>query len=263
MDFFYLPENFSIISLTLCMMAFMIAGFIDAIAGGGGLIVVPSLLLSGLPPHVVLGTGKLASSIGTLTALLTYFKSHVVVTRLVPMGFLSAFIGSAFGAYLALLIDSSTLGKVMVILLPIAMIFSLFGAKKTANSEKMPDHAIARTFVIGFVTGTYDGFFGPAGGTFMIIALNLVLWIDLVRASGTAKVLNLASNLGALCTFASSGMVAYGIAIPCALASIIGNYAGARYAVKIGPSIVRKFLYTMITVLTCTLFYKFFIGSGH
>ncbi len=248
--------------IVLCSIMFLIAGFVDAIAGGGGLITLPSLMLFNIPPHVVLGTNKFACSLGSLTAIWPFFRKKLIVLHLVPVGFVAAFSGGAFGSWLALQVEPALLGKIMAFLLPLGLVCSLFSGKyKQDTQPKELPLPTQRVYVglIGLGIGVYDGFFGPATGSFFILGLHLVLGLELVSASGTTKVLNLASNLGALATFASGGVVLYSLAIPCALGSIIGNQLGAHLAITVGVKAVRLFLYVALTLLFGTLLYKYLV----
>ncbi len=248
-------------TIIIATFAFLAAGFVDAIAGGGGLITVPSLLLLNIPPHFALGTNKFACSIGTLTAVWTFFRNKLIVLHLVPYGFISAFVGGVFGSWIALQVDSDMLGKSMAFLLPLALVFSLFSGRTLSKDEDIPmqKQKIIVT-IIGLIIGTYDGFFGPNTGSFFILALHMFLGLGLVHASGTTKVFNLASNVGALVAFASGGVVIYALAIPCAIGSIVGNQLGARLAIKVGVGMVRYCLYVALSLLFGTLIYKYFIA---
>ncbi len=247
-----------LIVIILCSIMYVIAGFVDAIAGGGGLITIPSLMLFNIPPHYVLGTNKLASSVGSLTAIWPFFKNKLIALHLVPIGFAAAFLGGIFGSWLALQVSPSTLGKVMAFLLPLGLVCSLFSGKNLAEEKKFSKKKeLVYMGLIGFCIGTYDGFFGPATGSFFILALNAILGMELVKASGTTKVFNLASNVGAFVAFASGGVVLYALALPCALGSIIGNQLGARLAIKVGVKAVRTFLYVALALLFGTLLYKY------
>ena len=240
--------TFDLIAIGLAV--FFAAGFVDSIAGGGGLITLPALLLCGLPPHMILGTNKFSTTLGTLAAFFSYLRSGLVEKSIVPVGFMSAFLGGAAGSGLALL------GKVLLFMLPMGIAISLmtgFGKKERPLEKKALG---LKVFLIGFPIGIYDGFFGPGTGSFMIIALNLVLGLGLVRASVTTKVMNLASNAGALCSFAAGGVVLYALAIPCALANIAGNLCGAHLAVRVGARAVRVFLYIALCLLLGTLVWR-------
>jgi len=247
------------ILLILCLF-FFLAGFVDSIAGGGGLISTPAMLVCGLPPHVALGTGKFASTLGTLTSLWTFARSHLVVLRIAPAGFAAAFAGAMVGSWLALLLDSALLGRILVFLLPIGMIASLFSGKHYSEEGELPEAGLwTKVIVMGFFIGMYDGFFGPGTGSFFILAQHILLRMGLVKASATAKVFNLASNAGAFAVFAAGGVVLYSVAIPCAIANILGNQAGTRLAIKVGAKAVRRFLYVTLSLLTATLIYRFFL----
>jgi uncharacterized membrane protein YfcA len=114
---------------------------------------------------------------------------------------------------------------------------------------------------LGALIGAYDGFFGPGAGSFFLIGLHVLLRLDLVRASANSKIFNLASNFGSVCTFGSAGTVLYTLAIPCAIASIIGNQIGARLAMRVGVRIVRMMLFAVLSLLLATLVYRFFIAG--
>lgn len=245
--------------LIVLLLAFFTAGFVDSIAGGGGLISTPAMLVCGLPPHIALGTGKFASTMGSLTSLWTFARSRLVVMRIAPAGFLSAFAGGAAGSGLALLIGSELLGKLLIVLLPIGLLASAFSGRTFGEEGELPERLLwAKVCSMGFAIGMYDGFFGPGTGSFFIVAQHLFLRMGLVRASATAKVFNLASNAGALAMFASGGVVSYAIALPCAAASILGNQIGTRLAIRIGAKAVRGFLYVTLTLLLITLISRTF-----
>ena len=245
--------------LILCVF-FFLAGFIDSIAGGGGLISMPAMLLCGVPPHAALGTGKFASTLGSLTSLWTFARNRLVVLRIAPAGFASAFAGGMAGAAIAMYIDSAVMGKLLVFLLPVGMAISLFSGKFVVQEGDLPDHLWGRVISLGFLIGIYDGFFGPGTGSFFIIAQHLILRMGLVRASATAKVFNLASNAGAFAVFASWGAPLYTLGIPCAAANILGNQLGTHLAIRIGPRVVRIFLYVTLTILLFSLLYRFFLA---
>ena len=245
-----------ILCLALCL-----SGFVDAVAGGGGLISMPAMLLCGLPPHTALGTGKFASTLGSLTSLWTFARNHLVVLKIAPVGFVSAFAGGMAGSALAMLIDSAMLGKLLIFLLPVGMGISLFSGKLVTAEGDLPEkHLWTRVILMGLFIGSYDGVFGPGTGSFFIIAQHLVLRMGLVRASATAKVFNLASNAGAFAVFASGGVTLFSLGIPLAIANIIGNPIGTRLAIHVGPRVVRNFLYITLCLLLISLIYRFFLA---
>ncbi len=249
-----------LLTIVLCALAFLVAGFVDAIAGGGGLITIPSLMLFHIPPHFALGTNKFASMLGSFTAIWPFLRNRLIVMTLIPCGFAGAFVGGIVGSWLALQVEEALLGKIMALLLPIGLVCSLFVGRVLREEQELFNntHKI-HVLLIGLAIGTYDGFFGPGTGSFFILALHAILGMGLVKASGTTKVLNLASNAGALAAFASGGAVLYTLAIPCAIGSIIGNQLGARLAIKIGVNAVRLFLYIALALLFLSLCYRYFM----
>ena len=244
-----------------CAFIYLIAGIIDSIAGGGGLITTPALLLFNIPPHIALGSNKFASSFGSFAAIIYFLRNKYVALYLVPIGFCTAFLGGAIGSWLSLQIEQELMGQIMVILLPIVLLASLISGRNLGSEKDVPIKT-QKVYVafISLLVGIYDGFFGPATGSFFILALNVLLGMNLVRASGTTKVLNFATNIGALATFASGGVVLYALAIPCAIGSIIGNQIGSHLAVKIGAKVVRSFLYVALGLLFTTLIYKYILS---
>ena len=251
----------SLAILVILCVFFFLAGFVDSVAGGGGLISTPALLLCGVPPHMALGTGKFASTLGSLTSLWTFARNHLVVLRIAPAGFVSAFLGGMAGSALAMHIDSAMLGKLLVFLLPVGMAISLFSGKLVSAEGELPERYLwPRVILMGFLIGSYDGFFGPGTGSFFIIAQHLILHMGLVRASATAKVFNLASNAGAFAVFASGGVTLFSLGIPLAVANILGNQLGTRMAIRIGTRMVRNFLYVTLSLLLSTLAYRFFFS---
>lgn len=248
--------------LLFCIAAFFVAGFIDSVAGGAGFVTAPSLLLVGLPPHVALGTGKLATTIGSLVALWTFWRGNLILLKIVPVGVICAMIGSASGAWCALQIDSNALGKIIVIMLPLGILFTIFsGGFKLSEGELPKKFFWTKVVLIGILIGFYEGFFGPGAGTFFLIALHIFLKMGLVQASGTAKAFNIAANFAAFCMFASGDCVSYQVALPCALASMLGNRVGAFYAIKVGGTFVRNILYAVVGLLIVSLTYKYFFAG--
>lgn len=246
--------------ILVCFAAFFIAGFVDAIAGGGGLITMPILLLIGVPAHYTLGTGKLASSLGSITAFYTFWKRGAVIKEVVLLGVITSYLGAAAASATTLLISNEKMTVIMIFMLPLAILLSLLCGSLKLTEEELPKKGLWwRVSVIGLSIGFYEGFFGPGAGSFFLIGIHLLLKAGLVKASGTAKAFNIAANLGAVTTFASAGTLYYSLAIPCAAASILGNRLGAIYAVKIGPTLVRSMLYAVLVMLLISLITRFVI----
>ena len=208
--------------ILFCTCAAFVAGFIDSIAGGGGLITIPALLLSGLPPQLALGTNKVGCCLGTGVAMLNFARSNLILWRLALLGVGFSLVGAGIGTELAL----------YWILAPLCFL----------------------------IVGIYDGFFGPGTGSFLILALHWVLRISLLEASATSKVMNFASNLGAMILFIWNGAVIWSVGLPMMAANIAGNWLGSRLAIKVGTEAVRRFLWVSLSLLLATLIWRFFIS---
>jgi len=238
--------------------ASLAAGFVDSIAGGGGLLLVPALLLAGLPPQFALGTTKFASSFGTGAALANYVRNGKVVWKVALTGIVFTLVASWLGSRAVLGFDERFAGRLVVFLLPVAIISTLV-RRPTAEPTSEPTGWKLALGVpaICAALGFYDGFFGPGTGSFLILAFSLFLGLDFVRASGTAKFFNLASNLGALAVFALHGKVVLAVGVPLALANIAGNQCGSSLALRRGAGLVRGFLLVSLAILLVSLVVKF------
>jgi uncharacterized membrane protein YfcA len=232
-------------ALALAGVAFL-AGVIDAVAGGGGLLTLPALLVAtGGGTQLALGTNKGQSVFGSLAALVSYHRAgHVDRRRALP-SFAAALFGSLAGVRLVLALRPELLRPVVLALLVgVALFFTLRGRRRAdappARAWALAEqHPIAMASAIGFVMGGYDGFFGPGVGTFLIALFVAVFGDDLGRATANAKVANFASNLGSVATFALAGLVDLRLALPMAAAQALGGVVGARAAIRGGERLVR------------------------
>jgi uncharacterized protein len=215
------------------------AAAVDAIGGGGGLINVPALLLAGLPVPVALGTNKLAGIAGTATATATFAAARAIRWPLVIAGAVAALAGAVLGTRTVLHVDQASLRIIVSVLL--LAVSTLAAVRPQLGTE--PAHAAQRSIwrsgAIGFATGFYDGFFGPGAGTFMIFLLVAWLGLDFLAASGVAKVMNFASNLGAIAVFALAGAIDYRIGVVMAAGAVAGSFTGSRLAIVRGARFVR------------------------
>ena len=236
-----MPFSYEITLLIICPLIFL-AGFVDSIAGGGGLVSIPTYMLAGLPIHNAYGTNKFSSCSGTIFSCFNYFKNGKMNVKIGLLGAFAALPGSWLGTLLALHLSDTILQICLLIILPLVAIFT-FTHKAFRQNEKSVQLSNGKTIIVallaGFFIGGYDGFFGPGTGMFLILIFASILHIDLVEASGTAKVVNLASNLASMVTFLVQGKVLFAFAIPAALCSIAGNLVGSKLAIKIGPNFVR------------------------
>lgn len=245
----------------LCALAALAGGFIDAIAGGGGLLTLPTLLLCGIPPHITLGTNKLAAFLGTSVSLYRYAASHLVCWRIVLAGLFFSFLGSWLGSLIAHNLDAELLGKVIVVLIPFAMIGTLLPQKKkpAANAAVSGWKLWVAIPLFCLFMGCYDGFFGPGTGSFLILGLHWLFRMDLLGASGTAKAFNLASNLSSAVYFIFNGLIFWELGLVMAACLMVGNWCGATFAIHVGPKAVRRFLLISLFILLGSLVWKYFI----
>lgn len=238
-------------TLIVCSLVFA-AGFIDSIAGGGGLISLPAYYFAGIPPHTVLGTNKFSSVFGTFFSTLRFIRSGKVNYRSSIISAAGALIGSFAGARLALMLDEEYLRYVLVILLPVIAVFILFKksfGEEDTSSRLSHKSIIILSFFTGLILGAYDGFFGPGTGTFLIFVYSSVIGFDIVTSSGNAKIVNLTSNISAVITFILSGKVLFPLAVPAAVAGILGNLIGSKLAVKNGAKIIKPVFVLVIVLL--------------
>ncbi|QGV80746.1 sulfite exporter TauE/SafE family protein [Streptomyces ficellus] len=250
--------DISLTTLLFLCAAALVAGWIDAVVGGGGLLLLPALLL-GLP-HVpaahILGTNKAVAIVGTTGAAVTYVrKAPVRVGTAVRIG-LAALAGSMGGAFFAAGISSDVLRPViMVVLLGVAA-FVMLRPSFGAGADKGPvtrARIVTAIVLVGGGIGFYDGLFGPGTGTFLVLALAAVLHLDLVTASATAKIVNVCTNAGALAMFAYQGTVLWKLAALMAVFNLAGGMFGARTALRKGAEFVRGVLLVVVFSLVAKL----------
>jgi uncharacterized protein len=228
-------------------------GLVDAIAGGGGLVTVPALLAAGLPAPVALATNKGQAAFGAVSSFVSFWSRGGIDTKRAPLGFVFGFVGSLAGAGVLLMIDPEPLKPVVLVLLMFAATFIAWPRKPTHGRPHR--WAMLALGPIALALGFYDGFFGPGVGSMLIVAFVLVFGDTLTRASGNAKVVNLASNVAALALFTFRGAVDWRIAIPMAAANALGAFVGARLAVRRGDRFVRVVVLGVVTVLVLKMAY--------
>jgi hypothetical protein len=233
--------------LALLALSAFAAGLVDAIAGGGGLLTVPALLAAGLPPQVALATNKGQSSFGAISSFVSFWTKGGIDRKRAPLGFVCGFLGSLAGAQVLLLVRPEPLKPVVLVLLMLAAAFVAWPRKPSKGEPH--DWAMIALAPATLALGFYDGFFGPGVGSMLIVIFVLLFGDSLTRASGNAKVVNLASNLAAILLFASRGAVLWKIALPMAVANATGAFVGARLAVKRGDRFVRVVVLMVVSAL--------------
>ncbi|MBF5045097.1 TSUP family transporter [Aggregicoccus sp. 17bor-14] len=240
--------------LLLCFAA-LCAGIVDAIAGGGGLITLPVLLSTGLPPHLALGTNKGQSVFGSFAALVRFSRGGMVDGGLARWTFPLGLVGSLLGAALVLALKPEVLKPLVLVLLIAVAVFLTFRRAPPPGGHPQPprQRLLAIGALVALAIGAYDGFFGPGTGTFLIIAFSGLLGRTLSRASADAKVVNFASNLAAVGLFASRGVVLWQYALPMAAAQFTGAWIGAHLAVRGGDRFVRIVVLGVVLALVLKL----------
>ena len=238
------------ISIILIIMALgFLAAFIDAVVGGGGLISIPTLLAVGLPPSIALGTNKLASVFGSMTSAFRFIRSGKVDLKLVGRLFVPVFILAMLGASLATFLPAQLLKPIVIVILTLVLLYTIF-KKDWGDVRRVQSFTVKKAILITIILsliGFYDCFLGGGTGSFMMFIL-LMFGFDFLGAAGNAKVLNFASNLGALILFMILGEVNYLYGLIMAASMIVGSYVGAMFAIKQGVGYV-KVLFIVVTAL--------------
>lgn len=246
--------------LIVCPLVFL-AGFVDSVAGGGGIISLPAYLMAGIPAHLAAGTNKLVNGCGTLTATVKYFRNGKVRLRPAVTAAAGAFLGSALGAQLASMIPEAALKTILLVALPCVAVFLVvkkdFGRDAAPDAEAVPPRReLAVSALIGLFTGCYDGLVGPGTGTFMILCFTAFLSMDLLTASGCSKAANLASNVAAAVVWILHRSVFWTLALPALVCNILGNIFGARYAIRGGSKKIRGMMFAVLALLFAKMLYE-------
>ncbi len=245
--------------LIVCPLVFL-AGFVDSVAGGGGIISLPAYLMAGIPAHFAAGTNKAVNACGTLMATVKYFRNGKVRLRPAIAAAIAAFAGSAIGAQLASMIPETTLETIMLVALPCVAVFLVlkkdFGKDDAPSAPTEPKREIAVSALIGLSVGCYDGLLGPGTGTFMILCFTAFLSMDLLTASGCSKAANLASNVAAAAVWIAHGNVLWKLAAPVIVCNICGNLLGARYAIRGGSKKIRGMMFVVLGLLFAKMLYE-------
>lgn len=236
--------------LIVCPLVFL-AGFVDSVAGGGGVISLPAYLIAGIPVKLAMGTNKLANGCGTATSVFKYAKSGKIRWDCAIPAALGCLLGATGGSSLAVHLPDNVLQIIILAALPLAAIILVLARNKTDESDKQLSRGktVLWSSLIGLVLGAYDGLIGPGTGTFLTIAFSIVLGIGLLNSAGCARVANLASNIASLVVYLVNGSVLFSVGIPAICCSMLGNYLGARYAIKGGSKKIRLVMFFVLGLL--------------
>lgn len=243
-------EQVSLDMIFFLMAVGFIAAFIDSVVGGGGLISLPAMLLTGMPPTIALGTNKMASVMGSCTSTISFMRSGKINIEIIKYLFPLSFIGSMFGVIAVQQIPSQFLKPLVIIMLVVVTIYT-FSKKDWGDISTyagMTKRTAYLSGIVAFSIGFYDGFFGPGAGSFFIFAF-LMIGFDFVVAAGNSKALNFASNIAAVITFMYFGSINYNYAIPMGVSMILGALVGSNLAIKKGAAYVRPLFLFMSVIL--------------
>ena len=242
--------------LIVCPLVFL-AGYIDAVAGGGGLVSLPAYLISGLPAHYAIATNKLSSAMGTTLTTVRYARDGFIPWKQAAFCVVFALIGSTCGARLALLLDDGVFKIVMLFIIPVTAVYVF--KSKALVCEKPPLSFTKTTVlscVVALVIGAYDGFYGPGTGTFLLLLLTALAHMPLTTANGITKAINLTTNITALAVFMLNGKVLYPLGLAAGVFSIAGNYLGAKHFEKGGGKSVKPVMIVVLTVFFIKVLYE-------
>lgn len=238
--------------LLICVGVFL-ASFMDAIAGGGGIISVPTYLLAftGVPTYYALGTNKLSAMIGTVFSTGRFIRQGYVDWRLFAPAACLSLLGSIGGTWLQLHTPDVVLKYLLLVVLPVVAVITLRNHDWPEEPRPMdPRRRMMVVWGASLLIGVYDGYYGPGTGTFLLLVFIRLGKMDIRHAAGGTKVINLASNIGGTCSALMAGTVFVGVGLVAAMASILGHYLGAGVAIKNGSRIVRPTVIIVLILLT-------------
>jgi len=243
-----MPEITLTSFVIVCPLVFL-GGFVDAVAGGGGLISLPSYMIAGFPPHFAIATNKLSSSMGTFVSTYRFAKGGNVPWKSAIPCVLMAIAGSATGAKLALLVSADLFKKIMLVIIPVTAYYVL--RTKNLDVEREPltnGQTVFRACLAALVIGVYDGFYGPGTGTFLILLLTSFARFSLGNANGTAKVINLTTNVTSLAVYLLNAKVMLPLGLVAGVFGIAGNYMGVSFFNEKGSKAVKPIMIAVLTL---------------
>lgn len=238
--------------LIVLPMVFL-AAVVDSISGGGGLISLPAYTLAGLDYGFASGCNKFSACFGTLSSVVRYFKGGKILWLPALIAAAAALPGAWLGTKLSMLLSSQFMNIFMICATPIVGLLVVLKKDVDAHPKPMTKKTYFYCFLSGLIVGTYDGFFGPGTGTFLILLFTALTGMDMVTASATAKPVNLASNISSLITRIAAGQVIFTLALPAMLFSITGGWLGSRLALTKGAKFIRYVMLGVLALLVVTL----------
>ena len=250
--------EFDLLSYTVFFVAAFLGGFIDAIAGGGGLITLPAIMAMGVPPHLALGTNKLQGVFGSFTATLNFTKKGLINYKECFVGIVFTFIGALIGATLILFLNANFLKIIIPFLLIAIFIYTLFMPKIGENDGAARLNEGLFMVIFGLVLGFYDGFFGPGAGSFWMFAMVALIGLNLKKAVAHTKALNFTSNIVALGVFVAGGQILWLVGFLMAVGQILGAYFGSNLVIKKEVKFIRTMFLIVVAATICKLLFDYF-----
>ncbi|MNO56748.1 hypothetical protein D3C76_472700 [compost metagenome] len=253
---------FDPVTLVILAAVAFLAGFIDAIAGGGGLLTIPALLTAGVPPHLALGTNKLSATFGSATASYTFYRRKLFEPGKWRNGLIATAIGAAIGAWSVHLMPAEWLNKMLPVVVFACGVYLLLGKTPEAPLDANTNVAQRRQWPQGLSLGFYDGVAGPGTGAFWTVSTLLMYPLDLVRASGVARSMNFVSNIVSLAVFIASGKVIWLMGLCMGGSLMVGAYLGARTAIGGGAKFIRPVFILVVLALTARLAWQHWFSAA-
>lgn len=242
--------------LVVLLLAAFCAGCIDSVVGGGGMIQLPALLMApGFSPIAALSTNKVASCMGTLAGTVTYIRSVALQWKIIIPATGIAFCASALGAHCATILPAHIFRPAIVVVLAAILVFSVLQPRIPRGQPRAltTSSFLVRGFALGLILGGYDGILGAGTGAMMLVALQVAMGYDMLHATAAAKVLNTATNLGALLYFIPLGSIHWLLGITMGCANMAGSWVGARTAIHLGERFIRRVLVIVMTLMLLRL----------
>jgi uncharacterized protein len=249
--------DFSLL-ITLCSVGF-VAGFIDAVAGGGGMLTIPTLLTSGLPPHIALGTNKLAATFGSFTASYTFYKKKLFNPHFWRYSLLATAFGAVIGTFIVNQLSTEFLDKILPILIMITAVYTLLAKTVVSSDNLLPKFSKKIKFIQliqGAILGFYDGVAGPGTGAFWTASSAVLYKMNILICSGLARSTNFVSNICSLMTFLYLGQVNLLLGVLMGIFIMAGSWVGAHSAIKFGGKFIRPVFITVVICLSINLAYQ-------
>lgn len=255
---FFDVADLTLFALVMLLIAAFVAGFIDAIAGGGGLLTVPALLSAGLPAHLTLGTNKLAASFGSLTASYTFYRKKLFSPSFWKASIFATALGALIGTFTVHYASAEALNKILPIFIGFSALYALFNKVKHPHTHELPEKTnklTVKQWCQGASLGFYDGFAGPGTGAFWTVS-NLFLYkMNILLSSGVARTMNFVSNIVSLFAFIWLGHVNFVLGIFMGLFLMAGAYVGAHSAIKYGNKFIRPIFTLLVSIMAIKLAY--------